>query len=131
MHEIILRAVFTGDDAEIQALDLKAQIDARMTNTSVGDPGGPGEHTSYVRHENNGVLVSMSHIDEFGILRDGEYIAPDPYPEWIAPTGAHDSYPALTLRGDPVRVVHNGATWENSHGDGNSWEPGVFGWTEV
>jgi len=51
---------------------------------------------------------------------------------WVQPTGAHDAYPAI----DPAtsatyRVTHNGQTWENTHGDGNSWEPGVYGWTVV
>ena len=46
-------------------------------------------------------------------------------PEWTQPTGAHDAYPAGAI------VTHNGKTWENTHGDGNVWEPGVFGWTEI
>jgi len=41
---------------------------------------------------------------------------------WVQPTGAHDAYPAGAV------VTHNGQTWTNTHGDGNSWEPGVYGW---
>ena len=44
---------------------------------------------------------------------------------WVQPTGGHDAYPA------GAQVTHNGRTWENTHGDGNVWEPGVFGWTDL
>lgn len=47
------------------------------------------------------------------------------YPEWFAPTGAHDAY---TI-GD--KVSHNGKKWVNDSYESNIWEPGVFGWTEV
>ena len=131
MYEIILRACFTGVDAESQAQDLKAQIDARMTNTRMAGIGSAAERTSYVRLEQDGVLVSMSHIDEFGILRQGEYIAPNPYPVWQQPTGANDSYPVLDLRGNPTRVIHDGKAYENTAGTLNSWAIDVFGWSEV
>ena len=130
-HELICRVVFTGPQAEAQATDLLAQIHARMQNTTVGGIGSAGERTSYVRHEADGALVSMRHVDQFGIVRVGEYIAPNPYPIHIMPTGAHDSYPVLDLRGNPTRVMHNGLAYENTSGTVNSWEPGVFGWTEV
>lgn len=45
-------------------------------------------------------------------------------PEWVQPTGAHDAY----NKGDKVR--HNGGTW-SSDVDGNTWEPGVYGWTAL
>lgn len=44
------------------------------------------------------------------------------YPDWIQPTGAHDAY-----KKDAI-VKHKGKLWKNTHGDGNTWEPGVFGW---
>lgn len=43
------------------------------------------------------------------------------WPEWLQPTGAHDSY-ALG-----AKVSHNGQHWISDY-DGNIWEPGVFGW---
>ena len=46
------------------------------------------------------------------------------WPEWVQPLGAEDAYKA----GD--KVSHNGKHWVNTYGDGNVWEPGVFGWTE-
>ena len=46
------------------------------------------------------------------------------FPEWRQPTGAHDAY----NKGD--KVSHNGKHWV-SDVDGNVWEPGVYGWSEV
>lgn len=54
-------------------------------------------------------------------------VAADPaeaWPAWSQPTGAHDAYSA----GD--KVSHNGKRW-TSDVDGNVWEPGVYGWSEV
>lgn len=45
-------------------------------------------------------------------------------PEWIQPTGAHNAY-ALN-----AQVTHNNKTWQ-SEIDANTYEPGVYGWTEV
>lgn len=46
------------------------------------------------------------------------------WPEWSQPLGAHDAYD------DGAKVSHNGKHW-TSDLDGNVWEPGVYGWTEV
>ena len=46
------------------------------------------------------------------------------WPEWRQPQGSHDAYPA------GAKVSHNGKHWVNTYGDGNVWEPGVFGWEE-
>lgn len=54
-------------------------------------------------------------------------VAADPaeeWPEWSQPVGAHDAY----ATGD--KVTHNDKHW-TSDVDGNVWEPGVYGWTEV
>ena len=48
----------------------------------------------------------------------------DEWPEWIQPTGAHDAY----AKGD--KVTHSSKKW-TSDVDANTWEPGVYGWTEV
>ncbi|MEG0374595.1 MAG: hypothetical protein RR505_12165 [Raoultibacter sp.] len=45
------------------------------------------------------------------------------YP-WSQPVGAVDAY----VKGE--EVTHRGKTW-TSDVDGNVWEPGVYGWTEV
>ena len=46
------------------------------------------------------------------------------YPAWIQPVGAEGAY-AL---GD--KVSYNGKKWEST-ADGNVWEPGMYGWTEI
>ena len=46
------------------------------------------------------------------------------WPKWAQPIGAHDAYNA----GD--KVSHNDKKWKSTC-DGNVWEPGVYGWTEV
>lgn len=48
----------------------------------------------------------------------------DEWPEWIQPTGAHDAY------AKDAKVTHNSKKW-TSDVDANTWEPGVYGWTEV
>lgn len=52
-------------------------------------------------------------------------LIPDPsvIPEWEQPDSTNPY-----SKGDKVR--HNGKTW-TSDIDGNVWEPGVYGWTEV
>ena len=47
------------------------------------------------------------------------------WPAWVQPLAAEDAYPA------GAKVSHNGKRWVNSHGDGNVWEPGVYGWSEA
>lgn len=48
----------------------------------------------------------------------------DEIPIWTQPLGATDAY----VKGD--KVAHNEKIW-TSEVDGNVWEPGVYGWTEV
>ena len=54
-----------------------------------------------------------------------EVLIPDPevIPEWVQPESTNPY-----MKGDKVK--HNGKTWI-SDVDGNIWEPGVYGWTEV
>lgn len=46
------------------------------------------------------------------------------WPEWVQPVGSTDAY----AKG--AKVSHNGKKW-TSDADNNTWEPGVYGWTEV
>ena len=52
-------------------------------------------------------------------------LIPDPtvIPEWEQPESTNPY-----AKGD--KVTHNGKTWVSDI-DGNVWEPGVYGWTEV
>ena len=45
------------------------------------------------------------------------------WPDWIQPTGAHDSYAA------GAKVTHSEKKWISDI-DANTYEPGVYGWTE-
>lgn len=46
------------------------------------------------------------------------------WPEWVQPTGAHDAY----NKGD--KVSHNEKHWVSDI-DANTYEPGVYGWSEA
>lgn len=46
------------------------------------------------------------------------------FPEWVQPISAETAYNA----GD--KVSHNGTHWE-SNVNANTWEPGVYGWTQI
>lgn len=76
------------------------------------------EHTSAEEHTPD---KAISMYKPIGVTDDG--IA-----EWARPYGASDAY----VIGDVVS--HKGKVWECTEGDANgynTWEPGVFGWTEV
>lgn len=49
---------------------------------------------------------------------------PEETPEWVQPAGAHDAYVKDSV------VMHNGKKWKSDI-DGNVWEPGVYGWTDI
>ena len=109
------------------AVDAFNQLEARATNTGIVGLGTESESTSYsVLLSDAGQVTEAFHIDTFGITREGEYEPPpNEHPLFIMPTGGHDSYPATNAAGEPTRVEHNGRNWLNTHGDGNSWEPGT------
>lgn len=46
------------------------------------------------------------------------------WPEWRQPTGSTDAY----AKG--AKVSHNDKHWISDY-DNNTWEPGVFGWSEA
>jgi len=64
-------------------------------------------------------------------------VARDPYTvsEWRQPIDQYDAYKLENpFTSAPDRCYHNGSEWYVSQADGagnNTWEPGVFGWTEV
>lgn len=45
------------------------------------------------------------------------------FPEWVQPVGAHDAYDK------GAKVTHSGKKWVSDTAS-NTWEPGVYGWTE-
>lgn len=130
-HVVLAMVSFEDDAASAQ--HIYNQIKAVMTNASVSRIGEPGERTSYctVGTENADGSITITdnlYIDTFGIVREGEVDPSDP-PAYVQITGSQDVYPANNVRGEPTRVTYNGQVWRNTHGNGNSWTPGVFGWT--
>lgn len=112
------------------------QAKAVATTASVARIGEAGERTSHCgvfNEQPDGTLAKERqwHIDRFGIVRETDPVPDDVIPEWVAPTGAQDAYPATDVIGNTTKTTHNGAVWENTHGDGNTWEPGAFGWAEA
>jgi len=130
-YVVIVHATFVSkSDAE----HIYNQAKSVATNASVALLGQEGERTShaYVAEETEPgvhVIDKAWHIDLFGIVREGREPDTSNTPEWIQPAGAHDSYPAQNVRGEVSQVTHNGEVWVNTHGNENTWEPGVFGWT--
>lgn len=61
------------------------------------------------------------HFEGF-VFTPPNIVSPEP---WVQPEGAHDAYGADAI------VLHDGAVWSNTHGDGNVWEPGVSGWEQA
>jgi len=121
-------------EAQADAQDAYDQIRARAQNASVARIGEAGErssHSLYGEEQADGTIsiIARWHLDDFGILRDGEPDPNDP-PAWIEPSGSQDAYPLTDVRGDPVRVAHSGQIWQNNT-DANTWEPGVAGWDAV
>ena len=46
------------------------------------------------------------------------------WPDWVQPLGSHDAYPK------GAKVTHGGKRWI-SDVDNNTWEPGIYGWSEA
>ena len=115
------------------ATDAFDQLEARATNSGIVGLGSASESTSYtLLMDDSGTVQDGFYVDTFGIVREGEYEpSPNTYPLWQPVTGAENAYPATNAAGEIARVEHNGHEWENAHGNGNSWEPGVFGWTDL
>lgn len=132
MPVYIAMCMVSFNDDQASAMHIYNQAKAVAVNASVERIGEPGERTSYcgVYSENSdGSLtpVSVWSIDLFGIVREGSPDQKDA-PDWIRPAGAHDAYPAANVRGGETVVTHNSIEWVNTHGNGNVWEPGIFGW---
>ncbi len=129
---VLVHATFKNKaDAE----HIHNQALAVATAASVAHIGEPDERTSHgllaEEQEDGSLDVDRSwHVDLFGIVRSGEVDTKDA-PDWIQPTGAHDAYPAQNVRGEETRVTEGGLVYRNTHGNGNVWKPGEFGWELV
>ena len=87
-----------------------------------------GAHDAYslgaiVKWGNRWVSLTPDNVWEPGISGWREVVAEGAVAAWVQPTSAQDAYEAGAI------VTHNGLTWINTHGNGNVWVPGEFGWT--
>lgn len=84
-----------------------------------------------VRHDGTLYKVLQDHTSQADWAPDAapslfaKVLIPDPdvIPEWEQPDSTNPY-----AKGD--KVTHNGNTWISDI-DGNVWEPGVYGWSEV
>ena len=130
-----------------KARELRALIEKAMTETaSLTEaeaisatclyPKWSGDSVQYTagqRVQYDGVLytVLQAHTSQPGWKPAdapslfAKVLIPDPtvIPEWEQPESTNPY-----AKGD--KVTHNGKTWISDI-DGNVWEPGVYGWTEV
>ena len=91
------------------------------------------QYTAGQRVQDDGILytVLQAHTSQPGWKPAdapslfAKVLIPDPtvVPEWEQPESTNPY-----AKGD--KVAHNGKTWVSDI-DGNVWEPGVYGWTEV
>lgn len=110
--------------------------DAEAVSATCLHPKWSGDSVQYTagqRVQYDGVLytVLQNHTSQAGWKPTAapslfaKVLIPDPtvIPEWEQPESTNPY-----AKGDKVK--HNGKTWVSDI-DGNVWEPGVYGWTEV
>ena len=130
-----------------KARELRALIEKAMTETaSLTEAEAVSATCLYPKWSGNGVAyVKGQRVQDDGVLYTvlqahtsqpdwkpadapslfAKVLIPDPtvIPEWEQPESTNPY-----AKGD--KVTHNGKTWASDI-DGNVWEPGVYGWTEV
>ena len=130
-----------------KARELRALIEKAMTETaSLTEAEAVAATCLYPKWNGNGVAyakgqrvqydgvlytVLQAHTSQAGWTPTAapslfaKVLIPDPsvVPEWEQPESTNPY-----AKGD--KVAHNGKTWVSDI-DGNVWEPGVYGWTEV
>ena len=130
-----------------KAIELRALIEKAMTETaSLTEAEAVAATCLYPKWNGNGVAyakgqrvqydgvlytVLQAHTSQVGWTTTAapslfaKVLIPDPtvIPEWEQPESTNPY-----AKGD--KVTHNGKTWVSDI-DGNVWEPGVYGWTEV
>ena len=130
-----------------KARELRALIEKAMTETaSLTEAEAVAATCLYPKWNGNGVAYAKGQrVQDDGTLYTvlqahtsqpdwkpadapslfAKVLIPDPtvIPEWEQPESTNPY-----AKGD--KVAHNGKTWVSDI-DGNVWEPGVYGWTEV
>ena len=117
-----------SDEAALEVLTIYPKWEDNIGKTITNDDIAKGLN----RYQHNGELYKVVQPTVFqtqyepgaeGTSSIFVKISLEEWPEWIQPTGAHDAY----AKGD--KVTHNSKKW-TSDVDANTWEPGVYGWTE-
>lgn len=117
------------DETALTGLDLYPHWEDNIGLTVTSDDIAKGLN----RYQHNGELYKVVQPTVFqaqyepgaeGTSSIFVKISLEEYPEWVQPAGAHDAY----QKG--AKVTHNSKKW-TSDVDANTWEPGVYGWTEV
>ena len=116
--------------------DAQSLTDAEAITATCLHPKWSGDGVQYTagqRVQDDGTLytVLQAHTSQSGWKPANapslfaKVLIPDPtvIPEWEQPDSTNPY-----AKGD--KVMHNGKTWVSDI-DGNVWEPGVYGWTEV
>ena len=116
--------------------DAQSLTDAEAITATCLHPKWSGDGVQYTagqRVQDDGVLytVLQAHTSQSDWKPAdapslfAKVLIPDPtvIPEWEQPDSTNPY-----AKGD--KVTHNGKTWVSDI-DGNVWEPGVYGWTEV
>ena len=116
--------------------DAQSLTDAEAITATCLHPKWSGNGVAYVkgqRVQDDGVLytVLQAHTSQpdwkpaAAPSLFAKVLIPDPtvVPEWEQPDSTNPY-----AKGE--KVTHNGKTWVSDI-DGNVWEPGVYGWTEV
>ena len=126
-----LRKILEKAMAEAQSLTDAEAITATCLHPKWN--GNSVQYTAGQRVQDDGVLytVLQAHTSQpdwkpaAAPSLFAKVLIPDPtvVPEWEQPESTNPY-----AKGD--KVAHNGKTWVSDI-DGNVWEPGVYGWTEV
>ena len=118
-----------SDEAALEVLTIYPKWEDNIGKTITNDDITRGLN----RYQHNGELYKVVQPTVFqtqyepgaeGTSSIFVKISLEEWPEWVQPTGAHDAY----AKGD--KVTHSSKKW-TSDVDANTWEPGVYGWTEV
>lgn len=117
------------DDFALQTIDMFPKWSDYIGLTVTNEDISAGKN----RFQHNGKLFKVVQATTFqeqyepgaeGTSSIFVEISLEEWPEWVQPTGAHDAY----AKND--KVTHNSKKWTSDY-EANTWEPGVFGWTEV
>ena len=118
-----------SDEAALEVLTIYPKWEDNIGKTITNDDITRGLN----RYQHNGELYKVVQPTVFqtqyepgaeGTSSIFVKISLEEWPDWIQPTGAHDAY------AKDAKVTHNSKKW-TSDVDANTWEPGVYGWTEV